>query len=165
MEVLVCQDAFACIAHTLLWIARPLPLLSPPHPPSLHSPTDPLAESVGTVLLKMLLLVSQATIFCSLFLFKAKKNNLCNSASFISCFTLLFNSSLHTVAMCPYKRCAKEDVKLLFLAHDDLVYTDTLRINRVSFHPTPSLSTWLCKFYTNIYYYFKIKAREFEIQH
>lgn len=103
MEVLVFQDAAACIAHTLLWIARPAPLLSPPHP-SLHSPTDPLAESVGTVLLKMLLLVYQAAIFCSLFLFKEKAHvNLCNSASFISCSYL----TLHTGVMHPQQRCAK----------------------------------------------------------
>lgn len=80
MEVLVFQDAVACIAHALPWIARPPPLLSPPHPSVLHSPTDPLAESVGTILLKMLLLVLQATIFCSLFLFKEKAQAiLCNS--------------------------------------------------------------------------------------
>lgn len=80
MGVLVFQDAGACIAHTLLWIARPLPLPSPPHPSVLHSPTDPLAESVGAHLLKMLLLGFQATIFAPLFLFKEKAHaNVCNS--------------------------------------------------------------------------------------
>lgn len=97
MEVLVFQDAAACNAHTLLWIARPLPLLSPPHPSVLHSPTDPLAESVGTIPLKMLLLVFQGTIFCSLFLFKEKAHtNLCNSL-------LLSSLASHSYLMVRYR--------------------------------------------------------------
>lgn len=92
MEVLVFQHAFACVAHALLWIAGPLPLLSPPHPSALHSPTDPLAESVGTDLLKMLLLVSQAAIFCSMFLFKAK-----------TYATLPLSSASHSYLTPPYK--------------------------------------------------------------
>lgn len=41
------------------------------------------------------------------------------SASFLSCFTLLFNGTLHTVVMHPSKHVLNEDVKLVFLVNDD----------------------------------------------
>lgn len=91
MEVLVFLGPVACIAHALLWIAWPLPLLSPPHPSIFHSPTDPLAESVGTIVLRRFLLVFQATIFSSLVLFKQRaRTNLCNPLCF-------FRHFLHTL--------------------------------------------------------------------